>query len=804
MSSFLQDVRYALRQLRTRPTFSVVTILTLALGIGGITAIFSVVQNVLLRPPAVADPDRIIVVRNVWKGRVTYGGLSAGAFTDLQAQLKAAETLAATQTVSLTLESQDTPERIVGEKVTGDYFRLSGVAPLLGRAFSESEDLPGKDAVVVLSEQMWRARFQGDARILGRTIRLDGRPHEVIGVMPARFELADEEHRFWVPMAFTAERRTNYDEQPYTVFAKLGAGVTLAQARAELQAFAKSEAQKLPREAGRRSFSPQPFVDALLAEARPPLYMLQAAAVFVLLIACVNVGTMQLARTRSRRRELAIRNALGASAARLGRQLLTESLVLSSIGGVLGLVFASVVVRWVVLRAPATIPRLSSASVDGWALCFTFFVVLVAAALAGGSAAARVRYFQPQADMGAGRTGNASLRDRLRGAMVVAEVALALILVVGAGLLIRSGINANQVPLGFDADGLLAARVNLPAERYNNPESLKTVFRRIEEAAEGLPAVQSAALIDRAPLSGGGSNGLIPEGKPYTGEYVVQSALHIVSPQYFTTVRTPILRGRNFDANDRNGSAKVMIVNQALAQAAFGTENAIDKRLSWTQGEWITIVGVVENVHHYGVTQDAPPEFYIPLEQAPDVAIGWMANTAEIMIRTSGASATVASDLRSLMKQIDPAAPVYRVQSMEERVSETLEERRFTTLLLVSFAGLALFLASVGIYGVLSYAVTERTHEIGIRMALGAQRYQVLRMVIADGLRMVVFGASVGVVGAMFAAHLIRSLLFAVPPDDLATFTIAAVVLVTLALFACYLPAARALKIDPVIALRYD
>jgi putative ABC transport system permease protein len=388
--------------------------------------------------------------------------------------------------------------------------------------------------------------------------------------------------------------------------------------------------------------------------------------------------------------------------------------------------------------------------------------------------------------------------------MVITEVALALVLLVCAGLLIRSGISASRVPLGFDAHNLIAARVNLPSAKYTDAESLKAVFRRLEEDAQALPGVKAAALIDRAPLSGGGSNGLVPEGKPYTAEYVVQSALHIVTPRYFEAVGTPLISGRHLDATDRKGAPAVMMVNKALARAAFGGEDAAGKRLSWTKGEYVTIVGVVENVHHYGVTEDAPPEFYIPLEQAPDVAVGWMANTAELMLRTSGDSNVVANELRSLMKRIDPSAPVYRVQSMEERVAATLQERRFTMVLLTSFAGLALFLAIVGIYGVLSYVVNERTQEIGIRMALGAQSSQVLRMVIGDGLRLVFFGSVFGAIAALGAGRLIRSLLFNVPPDDLTTFVVGGVLLATLALLASYIPAARALRIDPVIALRND
>jgi putative ABC transport system permease protein len=799
-----KDLRFGARMLRRTPGFTIVAVLTLALGIGGTTAVFSVVDGVVLRPLPVHDPDRLVIVRGLWRGEPQ--AIAAADFANLQAHTETLEIVAATENTSFTLEDERSPDRLTGQRVTGRYFDLFGVEPLLGRTFGVAEDEPGNAGVVVLSNAMWRARFNADPDVLGRTVRLSGRQHEIIGVMPAHFDLTRQRERLWVPMAFTPEQKQVYDEQPYLTYGRLKPGVTLEQARSDLSVLMELRVRNDPREKdGGRSFTVQRLDDALLEETRPAMYLLLGAVGLVLLIACVNVGTLQLARARSRRKEIAISAALGASTWRVARQLLTESLLLATAGGVLGLLFAHWMLKAIISRAPIDIPRITYATIDGRVLLLTFFLVLLAALITGAWAAARARRIDPGTELGFGRTsGGASVRDRLRGTLVTAEVAMALVLLVGAGLLIRSAVEANRVDLGFEPENLLVGRVSLPLARYGDLGRFMTAVRQIEAEAAALPGVQKAAVADAAPLSSRMSNGLIPEGKPQTLEYLIQSASQFVTPAYFATMRIPLLLGRNFTDADRADAPKVVVINQVLAAAAFPGEEPIGKRLSWGPEAMLEVVGVVANVPNYGITTTVPPQFYFPLAQILPDMIRWTGGELEVTVRTAADPTRHANDLRAMMQRVDPAVPVYAVGPIEERIATMLRQRRFTTMLLTSFAVLAVFLASIGIYGVLSYMVTQRTQEIGIRVALGASRRQVLRLVFGDGLRLVALGAAIGIGGALAVTRLMTDLLFRVEPHDSATFILSAVALVLLALLASYVPAARALRIEPTVALRNE
>lgn len=799
-----KDLRFSVRILRRSPGFTIIAVLTLALGIGGTTAIFSVVNSVLLKPLPISDPDRTFIVWSVWKDDI--GSVSAGNYVDIREQSRTFEHMSASQISNFTLEDNETPERLAGARVTANYFSVFGVQPLLGRTFSESEDQPGNDSVVLLSEPVWRGRFNADPNILGRTIRLSSQTFTVIGVMPASFDPVTNHEQLWVPMAFTPERRAMHDEHSYLIVGLLKPGVTMQQAQSEMDSIAKVQQERYPKEnlsMGPRGIRLESLEDAIVKDIRPALYMLLGAVGLVLLIACVNVGTLQLARARARRKEIAIRSALGASSWRVLRQLLAESLLLSTLGGILGLLVAHWTLRFIISRAPESIARIEQASLDSVALGFAVVAVLFAAVLSGGWAAARARKADPGRELGSGRTsGGAAVQDGLRGAMVVTEVALAIMLLVGAGLLIRSAMAASRMELGFDPSHLLVGRVSLPETRYKDPATLKSAFRQIEENARSIPGVQSAALVNRTPMSGGSSNGLVPEGK--TMQDIIQSDFRLVSPAYLATARIPLKIGRTFTDADTESSTRVIVINEKLAEAAFPGENPIGKRIRCCDQHMKTVVGVVGNVRAHGLTEDLGPEFYLPVQQAPEDSWRWTGRSMEVVLRTSADPSAATNDLRSIVKRFDPTVPVYLISSMEQRISDTLEERRFTMFLLTSFAALALFLAAIGIYGVLSYTVTQRTQEIGIRIALGANRTQVLRLVVGHGLRLVAIGTLLGMLGALGASRLMTTLLFSVAPTDAASFTLAGIVLLALATLASYIPAARAMRIDPVVALRYE
>ena len=807
MEEVTKDLRYGARMLRRTPGFTIIAALTLALGIGGTTAIFSIVNSVLLRPLPVPAPESVYIAWSTWKDQ--NGNASAGNFVDWREQSRTMQYMAATQSVSFILEDEQMPDRFIGSKATADFFPLLGVQPLLGRVFTPEEDQPGRDGVLVLTEGLWRSRFNADRNVLGRTLRLNGVVYQIIGVMPASLDVVGSNERFWVPMAFTPERKAMHDEHGYIVLARTKPGVTLAQAQSEMDAIAQTQRERFDKDNRGRGIRLQTLEDAILGDTRPTMYMLLGAVLLVLLIACVNVGTLQLARARARTKEIAIRSALGASSWRVARQLLTESFVLASLGGVLGLGLAYAMLSFLVSRAPASIPRISLAALDARALLFTFVIIVLSAALAGGWAAARARNTEPGAALGGGRSsGGASVRDRLRGAMVVAEIAMAIILLVGAGLLIRSAIAVNRVDLGFDPANLLVGRIALPESRYSGHERLSSVFRQIEDFARAIPGARSAALANRAPLSGGFSNGVVPEGKPEDLDHAVQSSTRFVTPAYFETAGIQLKRGRGFNATDVKGGLPVIIVNETFVRQAFGSEEALGKRVGCCSADnadkYRTVVGIVADTRNYGLTEEAPPEIYIPMEQIPADGWRWVAQSMEVLVRTSGAPEQHADDLRALMKRIDPLVPVYLVGPIEERIATTLEQRRFSTLLLSSFAGLALFLAAIGIYGVLSYTVSQRTQEIGIRMALGGKPSQVLGLILGYGLRLAVMGTVIGVLGALAVSGLLRSLLFGVTPNDLATYALAPVLFISMALLASYLPAMRATRIDPVVALRYE
>jgi predicted permease len=554
-----------------------------------------------------------------------------------------------------------------------------------------------------------------------------------------------------------------------------------------------------------------PFAEELVHDYRPRLYVLLGAVGFVLLIACANIANLLLARGAARSRETAIRAAIGAGRGHLLRQALTESLVLAAAGGALGLMVGYWGVALLAASGPADVPRLSAARMDGPVLAFALALTLGCGLIFGLAPALRMSSRMPhEALKEGGRTGSrAGSRDRLRGVLVVAEVALALMLLTGAGLLIRSAVALNGVDPGFDPDGVTAGRVSLPAVGYESPEQVRQAFSRIEERIAAVPGVVASGLVSAAPLEDGSSNGLVPEGRPLDIASVINSMMRLVSPGYFETMRLKLMRGRLFDATDRRGAPLVMIINETLAREAFPGQDPIGKRIACCEGapddpRWKEVVGVVNDVRAYGLEEEPPPEFYLPVDQAPDAAWTWTDRTLTLAVRSEADPAGVLAPLRRAIAEVDASVPLYNLGTMQGRVSDSLAQSRFSTMLLTAFGAIALLLAAVGVYGVISYGVAQRTQEIGIRMALGARHTDVLAMVVRHGAALAGIGLGVGLAGALLLSGMLSTLLFQVSPTDPPTLAGGLVVLSLVAILAAAIPALRAARTDPIVALRSE
>jgi putative ABC transport system permease protein len=811
METVLRDLKYGARMLMKSPAFSAVAVLTLALGIGANTAIFSVVNAVLLRPLPFQHPERILLVTESWQGRPG-GNVSAGNYVDWAEQSTAFEQMAAQQPASFNLAAAESPERIGGARVTANYFGLFGVQPTLGRVFNAEEDQPGREQVVVLSHAIWKTRFGANREIIGKPIQLDGQPYTVLGVMPPWFDPVANNDEMWVPIAFTPQRRAMHDEHYLIVVGRLKAGVSMQQAQAELDAVAKRQAERFPKDNKDRGIRVMRLDEQLVSGYSAGLYLLLGAVGLVLLIGCANVANLQMARSRTRRKEMAIRAALGAAPGRIVRQLLAENMALSLVGGAAGILLAFWGVTWLVASSPAGVPRLAEARIDAVPLGFAVFATLLSGMLFGLAPALRSTSVDgSEAFKAGGRSSSmGSARDRVRSLLVVSEVALALMLLVGAGLLIRSALALRQVQPGFDPTNVLTGRVALPQPQYTNPETDVQTFRHIAEEVGSIPGVQSAAVVSRAPLGGGHSNGLIAEGRPLDVSNAVDSRFRMISPGYFQTMRVPLKRGRLFDARDNRTATKVSIINETLARTMWPGQDPIGKRFACCESGpnntpmWHEVVGVVGDVRAWGLSQTVLNEFYLPLEQAPADSWNWIQRSMEVVARSQADPAQLTAEVRRVVFRIAPGVPLYNVGTMEQRIATSLEQSRFNTFLLAVFAAAALLLASVGIYGVLSYSVAQRTHEIGVRMAVGASRANVLRLIMGHGFKLALIGVAVGLAGAVAASRVLATLLYAIKPTDVATFVSVSALLVAVALVASYIPARRATKVDPMVALRYE
>ena len=810
MQGLLQELRHGARMLRKAPGFAIVAVLTLAIGVGANTAIFSVVNAVLLKPLAIQNPSRVVYVQEVWRN--IFPNLSVGNFADLRSQSKSFVSLAASSNGSFNLDTAETPERVDGEAATAEYFAAFGVPPILGRVFTAYEDKPGAPRVAVISEKLWRTRLHADPAIVNQSIRLNGLSYTVAGVMPKTFDPLLSNTEIWVPQAFTPQQLADHDDHYLSVIGRLKPGVSIAAAQSEANVIAQRLQQQFPIDDKDRSLRIQPLTTGLFGDQRSAMKMLLAAVGFVLLIACANIANLQLARSRTRQREMALRAALGASPRRLVRQLLAESVVLGLVSGIAGVLLAFWGLSWIVAKGPAGVPRLDQATVDGTTLTFACGVALLSSFLFGLAPAMRGASTRLSETFKEGAGTSSGSRDRVRSMLVIGEIALALMLMAGAGLLIRSAMIVSRLNPGFDPANLVVGRVGLLGPAYGDPAVARHTFERILDAADGLPGVASAAVVSRAPLAGGGSsNGLIAEGKPLDPSSIVNATLQVVSPSYLSTERVLLKAGREFTRQDTRNTTLVTIVNETLARTMWPGENPIGKRFACCEAGpngrmdpvWHDVVGVVGDVRASGLDQQVQPTFYLPMEQMPAAAWDWLGRTMDLVVRTKGATFP-ANDMRTAVASAAPGIPVYNLSTMQQKIAGTLVESHFDTFLVGVFAAIALLLSCVGIYGVLSYVVAQRTRDIGIRMALGATPGLVMREVLWYGLRLTIAGLAIGIAGALGGTRLLSSLLYGIRPTDAVTFVAVSLILTSVALLASFLPARRATRIDPLIALRYE
>ncbi len=813
LSELRQDLSFAVRQLFKNRGFAIVATLTLALGIGATASIFSVVHAVVLRPLAVADPQRLLQVYELWRGNPS--SLSVGNFETFRAQAPAFESMAARTWDSFTFNTADGAERVVGALVTGDFFKVLGVAALHGRVFTTDEDTPGREQVVVLSEQLWRRRFGADAAIVNHDIRLNGRPYTVLGVMPASFQLTTDSEELWIPIAFTADQKAQFDGHYLDVIGRLKSGVSPStateQARAQLVTIMDQLRKAYPEADAQRSATVADFTSEFVGDYRERLFVLLGAVGLVLLIACGNVANLLLARGAVRMQELAVRSAIGAGRGRIMRQLLTESLLLAMLGATGGLALAMLAINAFIRLSPPGVPRLEQARLDPLTIAVAIGIAVISSLLFGLAPAMRAARADAHDTLKGSRGSVGVARDRLRQALIVAEVALALVLLIGSGLLIRTAMALQQVDLGFDTSGVLSARVFLPRTLYLDPQHVTLTFERMVDEVGRVPGVATAAVVSQVPFSSrGNSNGLVPEGRPLKAESAIDSVLRLITPGYLQTMRIPLKRGRAFTDADRAGGQHVMIISETLARQAWPGQDPIGKRITCCEAgpdgkspDWKVVIGVAGDVH-IGSPADPPvPEFYLPVQQAPRNAWDWIRRTMFIVARTSGSQApdAMTAPVRQAIARIDPTLPLFDIQTMDERLDGAIATRRFNMALLTTLGAVGMLLAAIGIYGVIAYFVSQRTQEIGVRLALGASPRDVLTLVVRQALRPVLVGVAVGVGLALFAARLLESQLFGVAPRDPLTLVGVTLTLIAVAVAASLVPARRAARVDPTRAL---
>jgi putative ABC transport system permease protein len=802
MGTLLQDLRYGFRTLLQRPGFTVIAALTLALGIGANTAIFSVINGVLLRPLPYKDPDRLVMLweSNSQRRNVHVSHLN---FIDWREQNRSFESISACTGRwggPSTVTGGSEPDRAYTVGVYPDFFNVLGVAPLVGRTFSPEESNAGTTPVIVISYRFWQRRLGGDPDLADKRLKVGDRDFNVIGVMPADFSFPAETD-LWLSQGQFGDETSERGSHNYQVIARLKPNVSLDQARADMSDIAARLEQQYPLSNQGMGAAVISLVDQVVGSVRPALLVLLAGVGFVLLIACANVANLLLARAMARQKEIAVRTALGATRLRIVRQLLTESALLSAVGGALGLLLGYWLVNTLVALSPGTIPRINEVSLDGLTLAFTVGVSLLTSLLFGLLPALRVSKpdLQEALKQG-GRTSTSGSSSSLRGLLVISEVALTLVLLIGAGLLIKSFWRLLEVDPGFNPENALTMQVSLPSSEYKQEHQTVDFYRRLFQRIESLPGVESAGMINNLPMGGVNINGPFQiEGEADMRGY---GGFRVVSPGYFRAMGIPILRGRAFTEEDNESATAVAIISQRIANATWPDEDPIGKRIRSGMDNrpdvWMTIVGVSGDVRHSGLDVNTTAELYVLYMQRP-----WRARDMTVIVRTTNDTANIVSALRSEVGAMDRSLPL-SFERMEQVFSRSVANRRYNMILLGAFAVAALLLSVLGIYGVMSYTVTQNTREIGVRMALGAQARDVLKLVVGHGLALALTGVAVGVVIALGLTRLMSSLLYGVTATDATTFVIVPAVLVMVALLACYLPARRATKVDPMVALRYE
>lgn len=813
METLMQDIRYALRVIINNPAFSIIAVLALALGIGATSAIFSVVNAVVLRPLPYKNPDRLMTLweqslqRNVPEMPISYAN-----YKDWVEQNQVFDHIAIFSFTGLNLAGTGEPERVFGVRAAASLFPLLQVNPMLGRAFTEEEDRVGVAPVVVLSHSLWRRRFDSDTEVIGKAVTFNNQSYTIVGVMPAGFEfpsgfsfrnrVINDPIEFWTPIALTAGLQPR-GAHSHLAVGRLKQGVTVEQARAEMSAIQSRLEQQYPDANTGITVNLLPMHEQITGNIRPALLVLLGAVAFVLLIACANVANLLLARATARQKEIAIRTALGASRWRIVRQLLTESVMLSMAGGLLGLLIALWGTSLLIAVSPNTIPRAKDISVDGGVLLFTIIVSVLTGLLFGLVPALQASKLELNETLkeGARGTSGGIHRNRVRSVLVVTEVALSLVLLVGAGLLIKSFIRLQQAGLGFTTENLLTMRVSLPPAKYNDAVKQGDFYKQALERLRNLPGVQAASGVTMMPLTPNYSaTDFRFEGRPVPppGEEVISSHA-AAAPDYFRAMGIPFISGRDFTERDNREAPGVAIISESFAHSFMHGEDPIGKRIAFGDDNprWLSIVGVVADVKHFGLDIPARPVVYTMYLQNSGAQMS-------LVLRAASDPASLAPFARREILAVDKDQPISDVRTMQELLSESIASRRFSMLLLALFAAVALILAAVGIYGVMSYSVTQRTHEIGIRMALGAQTRDVLKLIVGQGMIVALAGVVIGLAASFALTRLMESLLFGISATDPLTFFIIPLVLVAVAFGACLVPALRAAKVDPMIALRYE